>query len=229
MTSPDPDETAKIANEIALTFQSSVVEIMNIENVQIISEAVPDPDPVSPHVVNNLLIGLGVGLLSGFGVAMLRYAMAKTIDDYQYVTQTIGWPNLGIISEMNKEEKTAITAMLKQKAAAANAVEGAGLGESTGASGTEKTTKTKRIPEEKPPAKIEKIQAATQVNPVIAALPGKKESPKTKTKQHSSGYAGANRERLVTVADMTKQKIDVILQSNDVSETADTGNKRGKR
>ena len=63
MTSPDPDETAKIANEIALTFQSSVVEIMNIENVQIISEAVPDPDPVSPHVVNNLLIGLGVGFI----------------------------------------------------------------------------------------------------------------------------------------------------------------------
>ena len=64
MTSPDPDETAKIANEIALTFQSSVVEIMNIENVQIISEAVPDPDPVSPHVVNNLLIGLGVATMA---------------------------------------------------------------------------------------------------------------------------------------------------------------------
>lgn len=229
MTSPDPDETAKIANEIALTFQSSVVEIMNIENVQIISEAVPDPDPVSPHVVNNLLIGLGVGLLSGFGVAMLRYAMAKTIDDYQYVTQTIGWPNLGAISEMNKEEKMAIADMRKQNAAAANTVEGVESGDFDGATGTATTTKMKRIPDEKTSGKSEKIQADPQVNPVIAALPGKKESPKTKTKQHSSGYAGANRERLVTVADMTKQKIDVILQSNDVSETTDSGNKRGKR
>ena len=228
VTSPDPDEAAEIANEIALTFQSNVVEIMNIENVQIISEAVPDPDPVSPHEVNNLLIGLGVGLLAGFGVAMLRYAMAKTIDDYQYVTQTIGWPNLGAISEMNKEEKMAIADMRKQNAAAANTVEGVESGDLAGATGTATTTKMKRIPDEKTSGTSEKIQADPQVNPVIAALPGKKESPKTKTKQHSSGYAGANRERLVTVADMTKQKIDVILQSNDVSETADTGNKRGK-
>ena len=229
VTSPDPDEAAEIANEIALTFQSNVVEIMNIENVQIISEAVPDPDPVSPHVVNNLLIGLGVGLLAGFGVAMLRYAMAKTIDDYQYVTQTIGWPNLGAISEMNKEEKMAIADMRKQKTATANTFEGVESGDLAGATGTATTTKMKRIPDEKTSGKNEKILADPQVNPVIAALPGKKESPKKKTKQHSSGYAGANRERLVTVADMTKQKIDVILQSNDVSETADTGNKRGKR
>ena len=229
VTSPDPDEAAEIANEIALTFQSNVVEIMNIENVQIISEAVPDPDPVSPHEVNNLLIGLGVGLLAGFGVAMLRYAMAKTIDDYQYVTQTIGWPNLGAISEMNKEEKMAIADMRKQKTAAANTFEGVESGDLAGATGTATTTKMKRIPDEKTSGTSEKIQADPQVNPVIAALPGKKESPKTKTKQHSSGYTGANRERLVTVADMTKQKIDVILQSNDVSETADTGNKRGKR
>ena len=229
VTSPDPDEAAEIANEIALTFQSNVVEIMNIENVQIISEAVPDPDPVSPHVVNNLLIGLGVGLLAGFGVAMLRYAMAKTIDDYQYVTQTIGWPNLGAISEMNKEEKMAIADMRKQNAAAANTVEGVESGDFDGASGTATTTKMKRIPDEKTSGKNEKILADPQVNPVIAALPGKKESPKTKTKQQSSGYTGASRERLVTVADMTKQKIDVILQSNEISEPADTGNKRGKR
>lgn len=229
VTSPDPDEAAEIANEIAVTFQSNVVEIMNIENVQIISAAVPDPDPVSPHVVNNLLIGLGVGLLAGFGVAMLRYAMAKTIDDYQFVTQTIGWPNLGAISEMNKEEKTAIADMKKQKTAAANAAEAVESGGVAGASGTATTTKMKRIRDEKMSGNSENIQADTQVHAATAALPGKKEGPKRKAKHQSSGYTGTGRERLVTVADMTKQKIDVILQSNDVSESADTGNKRGKR
>lgn len=229
VTSPDPDEAAEIANEIAVTFQSNVVEIMNIENVQIISAAVPDPDPVSPHVVNNLLIGLGVGLLAGFGVAMLRYAMAKTIDDYQFVTQTIGWPNLGAISEMNKEEKTAIADMKKQKTAAANAAEAVESGGFAGASGTATTTKMKRIPDEKMSGNSENIQADTQVHATTAVLPGKKEGPKTKATHQSSGYTGTGRERLVTVADMTKQKIDVILQSNDVSESADTGNKRGKR
>ena len=123
----------------------------------------------------------------------------------------------------------AIADMRKQNAAAANTVEGVESGDFDGASGTATTTKMKRIPDEKTSGTSENIQADMQVNPVIAALPGKKESPKTKTKQQSSGYTGASRERLVTVADMTKQKIDVILQSNEISEPADTGNKRGKR
>ena len=48
-------------------------------------------------------------------------------------------------------------------------------------------------------------------------------------KQQSSAHPGTSRERLVTVADMTKEKIDVILQNSDVSQTMDVGNKRGKR
>jgi hypothetical protein len=38
-----------------------------------------------------------------------------------------------------------------------------------------------------------------------------------------------SRERLVTVADMSREKIGVILQNNDVIQEEDSGNKRGKR
>ncbi|WP_319470163.1 Wzz/FepE/Etk N-terminal domain-containing protein [uncultured Trichococcus sp.] len=220
VTSSDPDEAAEIANEIALTFQSNVVEIMNIENVQIISSAVPDLEPVSPHVVNNLLIGLGVGLLSGFGVAMLRYAMAKTIDDYQFITQTIGWPNLGTISELNKEEKTAIADMQKQKIAA---TKGLVESERATAAGTERAVAHKRIPDEKTTVIVE--QAQQKVHSDAVKEPKKNKAPK---KQHSA-HSGMGPERLVTVADMTREKIGVILQNSDGSETMDAGNKRGKR
>jgi capsular polysaccharide biosynthesis protein len=219
VTSPNPAEAAEIANEIALTFQSNVVEIMNIENVQIISAAVPDPDPVSPHVLNNLLIGLGVGLLSGFGVAMLRYAMAKTIDDYQFITQTIGWPNLGTISEMNKEERTAIADMQKQKNAAAKSLIAV---ERAAASGTEQAVVHKRIPDEKPTVIVEQVQQEHS-----DAVPTAKKN-KTSKKQPSA-HSGNGPERLVTVADMTREKIGVILQNSDGSEIMNAGNKRGKR
>lgn len=212
VASPDPEEAAEIANEIALTFQSSVVEIMNIENVQIISAAVPDSDPVSPHVVNNLLIGLGVGVLAGFGVAMLGYAMAKTIDDQQFITQTIGWPNLGAISEMNKEEKAAIAEMQKQKYAAAK---GAG---STMDAAVAETVAKKRIPDGEP--KQQKI---------LADESRKRDTPTKQTKRSSSSQAGMSRDRLVTVADVTRDKIGTILLNSDVAESEDAGNKRGKR
>jgi capsular polysaccharide biosynthesis protein len=224
--SSDPDEAAEIANEIALTFQSNVVEIMNIENVQIISAAVADPDPVSPHVVNNLLIGLGVGLLSGFGVAMLRYAMAKTIDDYQFVTQTIGWPNLGSISEMNKDEKTAIADMQKQKIAS---VKGAVEAERSAATGTEQTAVHKRIPDENPSVIVEAVQTKNQESSDAAMEPKKNNASKKAPKKQSSAHSNMGPERLVTVADMTREKIGVILQNSDGSETMDVGNKRGKR
>lgn len=224
--SSDPDEAAEIANEIALTFQSNVVEIMNIENVQIISAAVADPDPVSPHVVNNLLIGLGVGLLSGFGVAMLRYAMAKTIDDYQFVTQTIGWPNLGSISEMNKDEKTAIADMQKQKIAS---VKGAVEDEGSAAAGADQAVVHKRIPDENPSVIIEQVQAKQQEHSDAAMEPKKNNVTEKAPKKPSSAHANMGSERLVTVADMTREKIGVILQNSDGSERMDVGNKRGKR
>ncbi len=110
---PNAGEAAEIANEIAVTFQSEIVDIMNVENVSIISAAAIHSNPISPVIVNNLLIGLVLGLLLGLGVTFLRYAMVRTIDDYQFITQTIGWPNLGIVSELNKEELTAISEMRK--------------------------------------------------------------------------------------------------------------------
>lgn len=229
VTTPDPEEAASIANEIAATFQTNVLEIMNIENVKIISAAVADKEPVSPNILNNLLIGLGVGLLAGFGTAMLRYAMAKTIDDQQYIIQTIGWPNLGVISELSKEEKTAIANMQKQKAADAKAVKEAEAGMVVGSAETTTAARKKRIPDDEPSVMFEQAQAEEQVHPAVAAMPGKNGGPQKQKKQQSSAHTGKSRERLVTVADMTKEKIDVILQNSDASQKVDVGNKRGKR
>lgn len=222
VTGPDPDEAAEIANEIAATFQSAIFDIMNVENVSIISAAAVNSKPVSPVVVNNLVIGLGVGLLLGFGIALLRYAMAKTVDDYQFITQTIGWPNLGIISELNKEERTAIVALQKQRLAAAQAAKGV-------VAETSQAAIPKRIPDDEmlsvPGEQLE--SPTTAVDSAVKLEGGKK--TKKQPKQHSSSHSGMSRERLVTVADMSREKIGVILQNSDGTQSVDSGNKRGKR
>jgi capsular polysaccharide biosynthesis protein len=201
---PSASEAAEIANEIAATFQREIIEIMNVKNVSIISTAAVNSKPISPVVLNNLVIGLVLGILVGTGVAFLRSAMVRTIDDYQFITQTIGWPNLGAISELNKEERAAIVEMRREKTAVP--MENVKR---------EHTDVQKRIPTE--------VKTLKEENPVIVA--DKKEPEKQKKK--SSYNSGTNRERLVTVSEMTREKIGTILQSESV-QSVDIRNERGK-
>lgn len=217
VTGPNPDGAAEIANGIAAKFQSAIFDIMNVENVSIISAAAVNSKPVSPVVVNNLAIGLGIGLLFGFGVALLRYAMAKTIDDYQFITQNIGWPNLGAISELNKEEQTAIVAFEKQKLAAAKTVKVA------------ESPISKRIPDGEMLSVAEEQPKSPRTTVESAVDQEVEKSAKKHPKQHSSSHSVMRRERLVTVADMSREKIGDILQNYDVTQAVDSGNKRGKR
>lgn len=200
---PKAEEAAEIANEIAATFQSELVEIMNVENVSIISTAAINTKPISPVILNNLLIGLLLGTLTGAGVAFLRSAMVRTIDDYQFITQTIGWPNLGAISELTKDEYAAVVQMSREKEA-----------EAKGRGSLEHADVKKRIPSE---VKQPKVEA-----PVVAP---KKESEKQKNK--SASNSSKSRERLVTVSDKTREKIGTILQ-NETVQTVEIRSERGK-
>ena len=103
ITTANPTEAADIANEIATIFQSNIGEIMNVENVTIISKATVNPNPISPNIPMNLVLGLLVGVMLGVGIAFILFFMDNTLKDRQFILQTIGWSDLGIISEMRKD------------------------------------------------------------------------------------------------------------------------------
>ena len=109
VTSAKPAEAAEIANNIAATFQTNIGEIMKVENVSIISEAVVNPNPISPNTMMNLVLGLLVGGMLGVGLAFLQHFLDRSIRDNQFITQTIGWPDLGVISEMDGDEIATIS------------------------------------------------------------------------------------------------------------------------
>lgn len=104
VTDENPFQAAKIANEVALTFQDEIGNIMQVENVTVISEAEPSENPISPNSTLNLIIGLLVGLLIGIGTALFIEFMDKSIQDERFITETLGWTNLGNVSEMSNEE-----------------------------------------------------------------------------------------------------------------------------
>lgn len=104
ITSDNPVEAATIANAIASTFQNNISDIMKVDNVSIISEATINSDPVSPNIPMNLILGLLLGTMLGIGMTFLQHILDKTIKDSDYISENIGWPNLGAISVLSEED-----------------------------------------------------------------------------------------------------------------------------
>lgn len=99
-----PYQAAEIANATAGVFQENLDSIMNVDNVTIISQAVPMTSPISPNNPVNLLIGLLVGGIIGIGFALLLEFLDNSVKDEDFVIQETGWTSLGRISEMTESD-----------------------------------------------------------------------------------------------------------------------------
>lgn len=101
----NPYDAADIANTIASTFQEEIGSIMNsIDNVVITYEAVPRLTPVSPNHTLNILIGLVLGIMIGLVIVFIQYTMDGTLRDKEFITEEIGWTDLGSIQEFSSKE-----------------------------------------------------------------------------------------------------------------------------
>ena len=104
VTDTNPYSAAEIANTTAEVFQKTVGTIMNVDNVTVISVAIADTNPVSPNKTLNLAIGLLLGLMTAVGLAFVLEFLDTTVKDPKFVTDEVGWTNLGSISIMTKDE-----------------------------------------------------------------------------------------------------------------------------
>lgn len=69
----NPEIAVEIANMTASIFENEIQELMNVNNITILSPAVlkENPVPVSPNPPLNMAIGAIVGLMLGLGIAFL--------------------------------------------------------------------------------------------------------------------------------------------------------------
>lgn len=100
----NPYDAATIANTTASVFKENLPEIMNVDNVSVISEGIPNETPISPNNVLNLAIGLVLGGMIGVGLAFLFEFMDNTVKDEKFIVEELGWTSLGRISEMSPDE-----------------------------------------------------------------------------------------------------------------------------
>lgn len=96
----------EIANRTAEIFEVEVIELMGVDNVTILSQAVvmENQTPVSPNPPLNILLSAVAGLLIGAAIAFILRYLDTTLRGEQDIHDVLGIPVLGAISPMNEEE-----------------------------------------------------------------------------------------------------------------------------
>lgn len=100
-------EAVKIANMIATVFQAEIEELMNVDNVNILSTATlsANPEPVEPNLMMNIAAAAAGGLVLGIGIAFLLAFLDTTVKSEEDVEELLGLPILGVVSPMNDDHK----------------------------------------------------------------------------------------------------------------------------
>ena len=93
----DPNTARDIANTVANIFKEEVIEIMEVQNVQIIDEAVLNRNPVKPNIRMNTAIGLVLGLMLGVFIVFLIEYLDTSIKNPDDIKKQLDLPVLGVI------------------------------------------------------------------------------------------------------------------------------------
>lgn len=88
-----------IANKIAEVFKEEIVNIMNVNNVTILTKAkvTGDETPVFPNNILIIAIFMVAGLTSGIGLAFLREYLDNTYTSDEEIESHLQLPVLGVI------------------------------------------------------------------------------------------------------------------------------------
>ncbi|WP_058308630.1 YveK family protein [Gracilibacillus massiliensis] len=105
-TDYDPSIAAEIANTTVEVFREALPELMNVNNVSVLSEAVvsANPTPVNPKPMLNIAIAIVLGAMVGVGLAFLLEYLDNTIKTEQDVESKLELPILGVVSHIDEKD-----------------------------------------------------------------------------------------------------------------------------
>ena len=94
-----------LANEVVNVFKEEVPNLMNVDNVNVLSPAiaVENPSPIKPNKMVNIAIALVLGLMFGVGLAFLLEYLDTTVKTEKDIEELIGLPIIGLVSPINED------------------------------------------------------------------------------------------------------------------------------
>lgn len=97
----DAEMAMNLANTIATIFQREIYEIMNVDNVSILSTAEIPQTPVSPKPVLNLTIAFVVSFMISIGITFLLEFADNRIKTEEDIEKSLGVPMLGTVMSID--------------------------------------------------------------------------------------------------------------------------------
>ena len=94
---------SNVANSVAKVFSEDITELMNVDNVKVLSVSGIPTAPVSPNILLNTVIAAVVGFLLGVGLAFLREVLDRRIRTEEQVQQILDLPVLGSIPDIDSK------------------------------------------------------------------------------------------------------------------------------
>lgn len=103
---PLPAVATNIANKTVEVFQEKIPEIMNVDNVNILSEAKMKGNisPVEPRPKLNIAIALVLGAMVGVGLAFLLEFLDTKVRSENDIVEKLELPVFGVISRIDAED-----------------------------------------------------------------------------------------------------------------------------
>ncbi|MEB7715526.1 Wzz/FepE/Etk N-terminal domain-containing protein [Staphylococcus equorum] len=97
--SKNKNDSEHIANTVAQVFSKEVPDIMNVDNVSILSEANDTAKQVAPKPLVNLVISLVIGLILALLIIFVKELLDKRIKSEEDVENELNIPVLGSIQK----------------------------------------------------------------------------------------------------------------------------------
>lgn len=101
----DAIKAKNIANVTADYFTAEVVELYNMNNVDVLDQAIEPEEPYNINIVKQAVIYLAIGFVLAAGVLFIIFYFDRTIKSVEQVEQKVKLPILGGVQELNKGVK----------------------------------------------------------------------------------------------------------------------------
>lgn len=105
VTNENPENSAKIANEIANVFSKEVTKLYNINNIHVVDEAEISNSPSNINHIKDIVIFAFIGIVVAIGYVLLINMIDTTIKSTDDIEKGLGLPVIATLPLMNNSKK----------------------------------------------------------------------------------------------------------------------------